>query len=174
MSEPYQQPNQPYPYPPQPQGYAPQQLYGANAYAPQAYGNPQAKLPGIVIAASIMWIIYGSLALIGNLLGLAAGGRPGASTAIGFGIAAAFLISGIQALGGKARGLLASGICSIVLGALTSVAFLLLGALIRGFRPPGWLLGFGFLIGAILITAGILACIGNRSYKEWRAAKGLY
>jgi hypothetical protein len=162
MSEPYQQPNQPYPYPPQQPSYPPpQQPYGA--YAPQAYGNPQAKLPGVVIAASIMWIIYGSLGLIGNLLGLAAGGRPGASTAVGFGIAAAFLISGIQALSGKARGLLASGICSIVLGAL-----------IRGFRPPAWLLGFGFLIGAILITAGILACIGNRSYKAWRAAKGMY
>jgi hypothetical protein len=157
------------------QGYAPQAGYSPYPAQPYAQGYQQPpKKPGVVVAASILWIIYGSLALLGNLIALGgSGGRTGAPTIIGLSIGAGFLVAGITTLTGKARGLLANGIVSIVLGGLTSVAFLLLGALLRGFRVSAPLLGIGFVVGSILIVAGILACMGNRRYKEWRAAKGL-
>jgi len=161
---------QPGGYPP---GWAPQQ--------PQAYAQPapafarRDKLPGTALAASIMWIIYGGLGTIGGVLGLAgSGGHVQPSQIISLGLAIAFLMSGIQTLTGKLKGLLAPGITSIVIGSLTGIAFLLLGAIARGFHFPVWLFAIGVIIGGMLITAGILACIGNRHFKEWRATKGLY
>jgi hypothetical protein len=191
MSTPDYPPQAPNPYAPpghpqhRPQGYAPQgyapQGYVPQGYAPQQHFAPQPyghgfavrnKNPGSVIGASVLWIIYGSLALLGNLVALGgSGGRAGMPTLIGLSLGVAFLVTGIQALMGKARGLLAMGITSIVFGGLTSIAFLLLGSLVRGFRAPGWLLGVGFVVGGMLITAGVLACIGNRAYKDWRATK---
>jgi hypothetical protein len=168
-------PNYPQNYgqqPPQPQmqpGYGQPPM----PYAQPGF-TPRHKLPGAAVAASILWIIYGGLGLIGNLASLGAtGGKVGSGGIIGIGITAAFLIAGIQTLMGKAKGMLANGIMSIILGGLVAIAFFLLGALIRGFRPPGWLLGVGLLFGGMLITAGILACVGNKAYKEYRATKGL-
>jgi len=156
-------------YPP---GYAPQgQQFG---YAPQQPAfTRRDRLPGTVIAASIIWIIYGGLGTIGGVMTLVAGGRLQPSNIISLGLAVFFLMSGIQALTGKLRGVLAPGITSIVIGALTGLAFLVLGALARGFHLPAWLFGIGVVIGLLLITAGILAAVGNRGFKEWRATKGL-
>jgi hypothetical protein len=180
--QPYPQAQPGYPqqpgYPPQGQpGYPPQ---GQPGFAPQppmyppANFTPRHKLPGVAVAASIIWIIYGSLALIGNLIGLAgSGGRAGTPSFIGLGIAVGFLVGGIQTLMGKAKGMLGNGIASIVLGALVAIAFLLLGALIRGFHAPMILILIGVLFGALLITAGVLGCIGNKAYKEYRMTKGL-
>jgi hypothetical protein len=166
-----------------------QQPYGQPAhqpgYAPPGYGQqpmpyaqpgftPRHKLPGAALAASIMWIIYGTLSLIGNLIGLAAsGGKVGGGGVFGLAISAAFLVAGITTISGKAKGMLANGIVSIVLGGLVAIAFLLLGALIRGFNAPMFLIVIGLLFGGMLITAGILACMSNKAYKEFRATKGL-
>ena len=181
------QSQQPYPQQPQQPGYPQQPQYGQQPYGqqpgypPQGYqqpqqvyaGGPQLTRPGTITAASIMWIIYGSLALIGNLMTLgASGGRVGGPGYIGLGLSIAFLVTGIQALMGKARGLLATGIVSIVLGAIVLIAFLALGSLLRGIHAPAALLALiGFLFGGFLITAGILACLGNTKYKAWRASK---
>jgi hypothetical protein len=169
-----------------PQNYGQQPHYPQPGYPPApAYGQPppqhaqpnftpRHKLPGAAVAASIMWIIYGGLALIGNLAALgASGGKMGTGGILGIGIAVAFLVAGIQTIMGKAKGMLGNGIASIVLGALVSIAFLLLGALIRGFKAPPALLLVGVLFGGMLITAGILACVGNKAYKDYRATKGL-
>lgn len=172
MSDPNYPPNYNQPNYPQPQ------MQPGHGQPPMPYAQPgftpRHKLPGTAIAASIMWIIYGGLGLIGNLAALgASGGKAGSGGIIGIGITAAFLIAGIQTLMGKAKGMLANGIVSICLGGIVSIAFLALGALIRGFKAPGILIAVGFLFGAILITAGILACVGNKAYKEYRATKGL-
>ncbi len=119
-----------------------------------------------------MWIIYGSLALIGNLAALGmSGGRVGGPGFVGLGIAVAFLIAGIQTSTGRAKGLLANGIVSIVLGSLGAIAILALGSLMRGFHPSGALVLILLLIPGMLLTAGILACVGNSKYKEFRATK---
>jgi len=173
-------PQQPGGYPPQgyqqQPGYPPQQPgygYGApQGYPPPANFVPQHTRPGTITAASIMWIIWGSLSLIGNLMTLA-NGRPGGGMFIGWGLTLAFLITGIQALMGKAKGLLAMGIISIVFGGLALIAFLALGSLIRIHAAFGVLLLIGVLVGGMLIVPGILACIGNTKYKNWRRTRGL-
>ncbi|MEO8698509.1 MAG: hypothetical protein ABI867_00665 [Kofleriaceae bacterium] len=173
-SAPHDPPQHPGYPPPQPQqGYPPPGWQPAPAYGAPSF-TPRHKIPGLAVAASIIWIIYGGLALIGNLLTLAAsGGRTGTPGFVGIAISVGFLVAGIQTLMGKAKGLMANGIVSIVLGGLAAVAFLLLGALIRGFHAPMVLILVGVLFGALLITAGILALMANKSYKEFRQTKGL-
>jgi len=121
-----------------------------------------------------MWIIYGGLGLLGNLASLGAtGGRAGTSGFVGLGISIGFLVLGIQALTGKARGMLAGGITSIVLGVIVLIAMLALSSLIRVHAPMAIFAVLGLVFGGILITAGILACVGNQKFKAWRATKGL-
>jgi hypothetical protein len=159
----YQQPGYaPPPYWQQPQGYAPPNF------------TPRHKLPGTAVAASIMWIIYGSLGLLGNLIALGASGGKAGGGIVGIGIAVGFLVAGITTLTGKAKGMMANGIASIVLGALVSIAILLLGALIRGFHPPAVLILVGLLFGLMLIGAGIFALVGNKAYKEYRYTRGFH
>jgi hypothetical protein len=172
MNDPnYAQPH----YPPQPQH--PHPAYGHQPQTPYAQPGftPRHKLPGTVIAASIMWIIYGGLGLLGNIGTLAStGGKMGTGGIVGIGITLAFLIAGIQTLMGKAKGTLGNGIASIVVGGLVLIAFLALGSLFRGIGPgAGVLMAIGLIVGGILITAGILGCMGNKAYKEYRATKGL-
>lgn len=173
-----QQPQQGYPQQQQPQyGYAPpQQGYGQPYPQPGMGGGMGAQLtrPGSITAAAVLWIIYGSLGTLGNLMTLAAsGGRVGPTGFLGLGLAIALLITGIQALSGKAKGLLAWGIVSIVFGALGLIAILALGSLARGMHiPVGAILLIGVVVaGGLLITPGILACIGNSKYKAWQQSK---
>ena len=182
-----QAPQQAYGQPPQQQGYgtpppgygqAPQAYPPGYGQQPPQYGyqqpgfTPRHKLPGSALAAAIMWIIYGSLALIGNLAALGmSGGRVGGPGFVGLGIAVAFLIAGIQTSTGRAKGLLANGIVSIVLGSIGAIAILALGSLMRGFHPSGAIILLLLLIPGMLLTAGILACVGNSKYKEFRATK---
>jgi hypothetical protein len=160
-------------YPPQQQGYPPQGAYpGQGGYPPQGYAQPgfepQHSRPGTVTGAAILWIIYGSLGTLGGLMSL----RAGATGVIGLGVAVSFLMAGIQALMGKGS-VLAWGIFSIVWGAITLIAFLALGSLMRGFGGAGGILAVvGFIIGGMLITAGILGCMGNAKWKAWRMTKG--
>jgi hypothetical protein len=162
------QPQQQYP-----QGWAPQgqQMAPQYGYHPPGFA-PRHKLPGGAMAASIIWIIYGSLQLIGVVAGLGMGGRPGPSTIIGLGIGVAFLIAGIQTSSGKAKGLLANGICSIILGALIALALLALGSMARGLGGAGGIIVLiGLVFGGMLVTAGILACVSNKNYKEFHHTK---
>src|SRR5262249_55309498 len=135
---------------------------------------PQLSRPGSITGAAILWIIYGSLGTLGGLSSLGmSGGRVGAPGFIGLGIAIAFLITGIQALLGKARGMLGSGIGSIIWGTVTLIAFLALGGMVRGGHGLAGIFALiGLVFGGILITGGILACVGNAKYKAWRASTG--
>jgi hypothetical protein len=129
--------------------------------------------PGSITGASILWIIYGSLGTLSGLVTLGmSGGRAGGPGFIGLGIAVAFLVSGIQGLLGKARGMLGSGIASIIWGLVTLVAFLYLASLVHG-GGAGIFGILGLVFGGMLITSGALACIGNEKYKAWRASRGL-
>ena len=151
--------------------------YGAPGFYPPpgyAVGQPQMTRPGTITAASIMWIIYGGLSLLGNLMTLG-GGHVGGATFIGFGIAIAFLLGGIQLLSGKARGALGLGITSIILGALVLIACLALGSLVRGMHmATGLLAVIGLVFGGYLGVAGILGCVGNAKYQMWRQSTGRY
>jgi hypothetical protein len=45
--------------------------------------------------------------------------------------------------------------------------------LFREFRHVGGLFAvIGLIVGGILITAGILACVGSGKYKAWKASSG--
>lgn len=175
-----QQPQQPqYGYAPPPANpYGQQAAYGQPP-APYGYGQPQFaprhKLPGGALAAAIIWIIYGSLQLIGVLGSLAAVGRPGPQLIIGLGVGVAFLMAGITTSTGKAKGLLANGIVSIVWGAIILLAMLALGSLVRGLGGASSIIMLiGVLLGGMMITAGILACMGNGKYKEYHHTKHGY
>lgn len=161
--------------PPAQPNYFPPPAY---AQPPQPFGAgmvPQVlSRPGSITAAAIMWIIYGGLSLLGNLLSLG-NAHVGMQTFIGFAIAFAFLVGGIQLIGGKARGALGLGITSIILGALVLIACLALGSLVRGMgAASGVLAVIGLIFGGYLIVAGILGCSGNAKYKAWRATTGRY
>lgn len=174
-----QQPQQPQAYPPgwQPQPGQPP-AYGQ---PPQAYGYgqpqfaPRRKLPGGALAASIIWIIYGSLQLIGVLGSLAIAGRPGPQLIIGLGVGVAFLMAGITTATGKAKGLLANGIVSIVWGSIILLAMLALGSLVRGLGGASSIIMLiGVLLGGMMIVAGILACMNNQKFKEYHHTKHGY
>jgi hypothetical protein len=132
--------------------------------------GPQLSRPGSITGAAVLWIIYGSLGTLGGLISLQ---HPNGPAIGGFAIAVAFLVTGIQALMGKARGMLGSGIGSIIWGVVVLIAFLALGSIIRGARGLAGIFAIiGLVFGGILITAGILACVGNGKYKAWRASTG--
>lgn len=144
--------------------------YGAPGYAP-AQPAPLGR-PGTITAAAIMWIIYGGLSLLGNLLSLA-GGRVGGSTLMGFGIATLFFAGGIQLLSGKARSVLGLAITSIVLGGLVLLLCVVAGSVIHELHAAaGLLVVIGLVFGGYLIVAGILGCSGNAKYKQWRYHTG--
>jgi hypothetical protein len=134
--------------------------------------QPPGRPPSIT-AAGILWISYGSLALFGDLYILKFGVNP--ITLVGLFVGIAFLTGGIQALTGRARTLLATGIVSIVWGALQLLAFLVVAATSHGrWAPPAALLALvGLVIGGTVITAGILACVGNARFKAWRSFRGM-
>jgi hypothetical protein len=120
-----------------------------------------------------LWIVYGSLALLGSLLTLRAAAGP--MIVVQLFIAIAFLTGGIQALTGRASTLLATGIVSIIWGALSMIAIFALGALARGHSMRAelaLLTVVGVIVGGILITAGVLACVGNAKFKAWRQYRG--
>jgi hypothetical protein len=127
--------------------------------------------PGSITAAGILWIIYGSLALLGTLVSLRAGAGP--MNFLNLFVAIAFVTGGIQALTARASTLLATGIVSIIWGAFTLIACLALGTLFEGMREAAGLFAvIGFVVGGMLITAGILACVGNAKFKAWRQYLG--
>jgi hypothetical protein len=124
------------------------------------------------MGAGVLWIIYGSLQTLGGMVSL--GGRVGAPTIIGLSIGVSFLIAGIQAVMGKARGMLGAGISSIIWGVLVLIVMVGASSVIREFRHVAGIFAVvGLVIGGMLITAGILACAANGKYKAWRASKGL-
>src|SRR5690348_14597620 len=142
---------------------------GFSASNPSPALATQLGRPGTVTAAAIMWIIYGGLSLLGNLMSLA---HPGGSAILGLGISILFLAGGIQLLSGKARGAVGLGVTSIVLGGIVLIACLALASMLH--IAAGLLAILGLVFGGYLIVAGILGCSGNAKYKEWRINSGRY
>jgi hypothetical protein len=127
--------------------------------------------PGTITAAGILWIIYGSLGLLGSLLTLRAAAGP--MMFVQLFVAIAFLSGGIQAVTGRVSTLLATGIVSIIWGVMNLLAIFALSALVRGLHAEVALLSaVGLFLGGMLITAGILACVGNAKFKAWRQYRG--
>jgi hypothetical protein len=148
--------------------------------APQnPYQQSSPRYPGVVMAAGIIWIVFGSLILLNGagalLLGAAmsagtgSGGALGAGASIGVVAAlfgAAFLFVGVQSVRGTAPGTLGNGIGSIVFAVLQfggGVAQVVAGQPLLG--------AINFLGGCGLLAAGVLALIGRTDYMAWRKAR---
>jgi hypothetical protein len=122
------------------------------------------KFPGTITAAGIIWVIAGILLLLGGLAGgsipsiypererlqrkqglyVCGGGFVGL-------LGILFLIGGVSAVRGRARGLLSFGMLSIIVGIPTSLCY---------------------GVGAALVVAGILALVGRAEY-ERRRTRGM-
>lgn len=151
---------------------------------PEERVSPQTTNPGSAKAAAILWIIVGALGLVGGLLSLA---NANLQTVVQILVALAFLITGIQTLSGSVSGILGAGIASIILatiGLIAGLAVVVFGGAVAAGGAGGagggaagagglvMLVGILMLIGpTMLMIAGILACVGNKKYKLWRAYK---
>ncbi len=137
------------------------------------------KYPMAVTAASIMWIAFGCLLLLGVAFAMVAVVTFGAGDGparlilvllpvlISSGFAVAFIFVGVQTVRRKARGTIGNGIGSIALGVLLYYVPMLrpsdsdLGAASRGFP----------FLAVLLVAAGLLALVGRNGYKGWREAQ---
>lgn len=148
------------------------------------------RVPGLVRAAGILWITYGSLGLLstiagfvmqaGQAAGQAAGGnQPGnnpASPCCSIVITIAFLYVGIQSVQGTAKDTLGNAIGSLILGMLqfsAGVFFVLVGlevVQVAMFVREAALAvgGFLLLMSSALLLAGIMALMGRSAYREYR------
>lgn len=145
----------------------PYQPPSANTAPPPAaaMADPRAPTsrPGVVTAAAIIWIVFGSLGILGQLMTIAAGNTRGA---FGILIAIAFLVVGIQSLTGKAKDTLGNGIGALVIGVLS----LGVGTLFAG-RGGAIILVVLLLQSGLMVTSGILALVGRSAYKAWRNSR---
>jgi hypothetical protein len=147
--------------------------------------------PAEVMAAGIIWIVFGVLGIGSSALSLlidvgtaanagqgqAPSGRFGGGCGLLFAIA--FLVVGIQTVKGTAKGTLANGIGSHVFGLLYAglgVLLIVLATLpqtqlpVELFYVLGALCG---LLGIALLVAGLLAVAGKQAYEDWRRDHGL-
>src|SRR5947209_9773461 len=172
-----------------------------DAPPPRSSGSGSAMPAGAKIAG-IIWIAYGSLGILSNIVSLimtvAQGGPLGANlcgTVVGLLIAGAFLFVGFQTVKGTAKSTLGNGIGSLILGALQLACgglmlagggIIAAGGAGAGAGGPGGagvpaglgtiamiMGGLVVLFGITLITAGILALMNKTAYEDWRAGPGL-
>lgn len=129
--------------------------------------------PASITTACLLWIVYGGLAILGGVLTLQASeGRRWVVVVLAFGgfqivFGAAFLITGIQVLLGKASSVFASGIVCLILGALALLGGLASGGVFASSLAAMIILGSA----GLLIAAGSLAIVGNDAYKQWIATR---
>jgi hypothetical protein len=148
--------------------------------------------------AGIIWIVVGSLGLIGATINLVTGAAdfgppnqqpppPGAAEGrmcgmvLGVLIYLAFLLVGIQTVKGNARGLIGNSVGSVLVS-LILLGVGALGFLVGAAVPGGQNANRGILLvmsllllglGGGLMLAGILGFVNNTAYQEWRASEGL-
>jgi hypothetical protein len=159
-----------------------------------------AAFPTGAKVAGIIWIAFGALGIISNIVSIAVNaGQGGAQNYAGIGcgfiIPIAFLMVGIQTVKGSAPSLLANGIGSLIFGALYLLCGVLLlagggilaaggaggggGAGGAGAVPAGaggmimLLAAIPIVLGLSLLVAGIMALMNKSAYEDWRAAQGL-
>ncbi len=142
------------------------------------------RFPNSVLAAGIIWIIWGCLVFANGGLHLLVHSEQGADVAggawngaIGALAGALFVIIGLLTSKGAAKDTLVNGIASIAFGVLEggygvwllSGAKPVLGGL--GEEIVNNLLGLASVICAVgLLASGVLALQGREKYKEWRNA----
>jgi hypothetical protein len=128
------------------------------------------SIPGTVVTACVLWIVYGVLGLVSGGHALMTHGGAAAITQVVF--ALAFLITGIQVLMGKASGLFGSGIACLLLAALGVLSVYLMPTTPEEAKAGAGWVSIAILINSgVLALAGILAIAGNAKYKEWRATR---
>lgn len=153
-----------------------------------------APFPGGAKAAGIIWIGFGSLGILSNIVSIAVtagqaaagGGQQYGGVGCGILIAIAFLIVGIQTVKGTAPSMMGNGIGSLIFGALYLIcgAILLAGGGVLAARggggagaPAGGLImilaAIPIVLGLALLLAGVLALMNKTAYEDWRAAQGL-
>lgn len=144
--------------------------------------------PTSVRVAAVLWIIFGALAITGNLISFALttarqaapGARPGAGAGggmlCGVIIGVAFLAVGIQTLKGTAKGTLGNAIGSLIMGALYLLGMVAIAAAAFGRQlGPGEaivlvvLAAFIGFLAIALLSAGVLALVGRSAYEAWWA-----
>lgn len=135
--------------------------------------------PRTITAAGVLLIVFGCLVLVNLLVSLAsafvlaqkAGGRDsGAFMAgsvcglifVGL-IGAVFIQEGVRAARGTLRDTIGTGIASILFGVLG-----LAGAVLAVAGGGILQAAFAGMVGAMLVTAGVLALVGRSPYKLWR------
>ncbi len=151
-------------------------------YGPDSEFLTAAPFPGTVLAAGVIWIVYGCLVFLDlvvvllAIFAVAANAKGDAAGAVVAGtlcglafvglIGAAFLFVGVQSVRGTARDTLGNGVGSIILG-LLGLGGVALYASLGQFIPAG-----GAAVGGgLLLTAGVLALVGRSPYKLWRMAQ---
>lgn len=126
------------------------------------------KFPGIVMAAGIIWIIFGGLILMSLLAvavlipilvrgvdaGAALAGLASVAGCLGL-FGGVFVMVGVQTVRGTAKDTMGNGVGSILFGLLNGMNFDLQGG----------------GLGLALVVAGILAIVGRADYKEWRRGR---
>jgi hypothetical protein len=143
------------------------------------------KQPGKILAASIIWIVFGSLILLRQALNLliAFAFTPtllreaviwtGACPILFAGlIGGVFIHVGIQSIQGTAKDTLGNGIGSIIFAVLVAgigIAFSVASSQF-GLGGAAVQLVVGMVEAAGLLTAGILALVARDQYRAWRYA----
>jgi predicted Zn finger-like uncharacterized protein len=140
------------------------------------------EYPNSVLTAGIIWVVYGVLFLLNTFVifwqGVVlvvhedpqhAGPMKVFVVCVGVFlglIAVAFIWMGAQSIRGASRDILGRSIVSIIVGALgllSAAGQLLVGNVLVGI--------IGFILGAVLILAGVLALQARDAYKLWRSAQ---
>src|SRR5947209_7885462 len=148
--------------------------------------GPAPRRPGVVLAAAVIWIVFGSLVLLNFLVSLLIlmvftppelrGPILGGAFCTGLVVAlfgGVFIHVGVRSISGTAKDTLGNGIGSIIFGGLIGglglLALMSAGAVRGGNAWGGALQGaINLVVAAALLTAGVLALIGRDGYREWR------
>jgi hypothetical protein len=133
----------------------------------------RASVPGSVIAAGIIWIIFGFLSVAGAfyefyLMGGNQAVTPPASCTpfCAFLIGGVFVHVGEQSVRGRARDVLGNGIGSLLFGALYTVAGVIF--MLQRVEPLLVAAAVAWFLAAALYVAGILALAARTQYKAYR------
>jgi hypothetical protein len=164
---------------------------------PARRSRSRPAFPGGAKAAGIVWIAFGSLGILSNIVSIAVtagqaaagGGQQYGGVGCGILIAIAFLIVGIQTVKGTAPSMMGNGIGSLIFGALYLIcgAILLAGGGMLAAGGPGKgggapagagslimiIAAIPIVLGLALLLAGVLALMNKTAYEDWRAAQGL-
>lgn len=145
-----------------------------NPYAPPVFNPPpvlqhagglpggQVSRPVVVTVAAILWIVLGSLGIIGEIVAMRLGFKPSALMRLA--VAVAFLMAGINTLRGTARGVVAASVGALIFGALALSVVLSLTT-----KVPVLMLT-GLILAAIYIASGVLGLVGKAGYRAWKAS----